>query len=428
MEPVNMTHGHISRRLFLQALSFFAGNTVLASGDDIQRSNAGARENGSVEYGKSTLPRGVRSRRVDTNNGVVLHILEAGFEAPGKPGVVLLHGFPELAYCWRNQLLPLARAGFHVVAPDLRGYGLSAAKAVTFDDDLLPYSMLNRVGDVLGLVRAIGYEQVAAVVGHDWGGPTAQWCARLRPDIFLSVVSVSTPFLGDPALPLGTADNHGSQPPEVDIEKDLAGLPRPRKHYARYYATQGANEDMWHAPQGVHDLLREYYYYKSADWKGNRPFPLKGWTAPELAKMPAYYIMDLDKGVAATMAEHKPSPAQVAACKWMTDADLQVYSQEFQRTGFQGGLNYYRIDGVFSPDSGLNAYSGKTIDVPACYIGGSSEWAVYQTPGSFERMHTTCTRLEGVHLVQGAGHSIVEEQPEAVNRLLIEFLAHGRPS
>ena len=111
--------------------------------------------------------------------------------------MVLLHGFPELAYCWRNQLLPLARAGFHVVAPDLRGYGLSASKAVTFNDDLLPYSMLNRVGDVLGLVRALGYEQVAAVVGHDWGGPTAQWCARLRPDVFLSVVSVSTPFLGE---------------------------------------------------------------------------------------------------------------------------------------------------------------------------------------------------------------------------------------
>jgi pimeloyl-ACP methyl ester carboxylesterase len=284
------------------------------------------------------------------------------------------------------------------------------------------------VGDVLGLVRALGYEQVAAVIGHDWGGPTAQWCARLRPDVFLSVVSVSTPFLGNPALPLGTADNHGSQPPEVDMEKELAALPRPRKHYAWYYASQGANEDMWHAPQGVHDLLREYYYYKSADWKGNTPFPLKGWTAAELAKMPTYYIMDLNKGVAATVSEYQPSSAYVAACKWMTEADLNVYSQQFQRTGFQGGLNYYRIDGVFSPESGLNAYSGKTIDVPALYIGGSKEWAVYQSPGSFERMHSVCTRLKGVHLVHGAGHSIVEEQPEAVNRLLIEFLAHGRYS
>ena len=423
---MKQTHNHISRRHFLQALGFLPANSVWASAKGIQASDAGAYENDSVQYGRRTLPRGVRSRRVDTNNGVVLHILEAGFETLGKPCVLLLHGFPELAYCWRNQLLPLARAGFHVIAPDLRGYGLSSVKAVTFDDDLLPYSMLNRVGDVLGLIRALGYDEVAAVVGHDWGGPTAQWCARLRPDVFLSVVSMSTPFIGNPALPLGTADKHGTQSSEVDIEKDLAGLPRPRKHYAWYYATPGANEDMWHAPQGVKDLLREYYYYKSADWKGNSPFPLKGWSAPELAKMPTYYIMDLDKGVAATMAEHKPSPAQVAACKWMTDADLQVYSQEFQRTGFQGGLNYYRIDGVFGPDSGLNAYSGKTIDVPACYIGGSSEWAVYQSPGSFERMHTTCTRLKGVHLVQGAGHSIAEEQPEAVNRLLIEFLAHGR--
>jgi pimeloyl-ACP methyl ester carboxylesterase len=421
-----MTHTAISRRIFLQALSSLAAKTACASGARIQTSDAGAHGNDGVEYGKDTLPQGVRSRRVNNNNGVVLHILEAGYESPGKPCVLLLHGFPELAYCWRNQLLPLAHAGFHVVAPDLRGYGLSASKAVTFDDDLLPYTMLNRVGDVLGLVRALGYENVAAVVGHDWGGPTAQWCARLRPDVFLSVASVSTPFLGNPALPLGTADHHGSQPPEVDIEKELAGLPRPRKHYAWYYATRVANEDMWHAPQGVHELLREYYYYKSADWKGNAPFPLKGWTAAELAKMPTYYIMDLNKGVAATVSEYQPSSAYVATCRWMTEADLRVYSQQFQRTGFQGGLNYYRIDGVFSPDSGLNAYSGKTIDVPALYIGGSREWAVYQSPGSFERMHSVCMRLKGVHLVDQAGHSVIEEQPDTVNRLLIEFLV-GRP-
>jgi pimeloyl-ACP methyl ester carboxylesterase len=136
--------------------------------------------------------------------------------------------------------------------------------------------------------------------------------------------------------------------------------------------------------------------------------------------MPTYYIMDLDKGVAATMAEHEPSPAQVAACKWMTEADLQVTARNSR-----GGLKYYRIDGSFSSDSGLNAYSGKTIDVPACYIVSSSEWAF---PGSFERMHTTCTRLKGVHLVHGAGHCVVEEQPEAVNRLLLEFLVHGRLS
>lgn len=421
-----MTLSRISRRHFLQALSFLATNRAWASGEDIQGSDAGARENDSVEYGRSTLPLGVRSRRVDTHNDVVLHILEAGFEPPAKPCVVLAHGFPELAYTWRNQLLPLSRAGFHVVAPDLRGYGLSVRKPVTFDDALVPYSMLNRVADLLGLVRALGHEKVAAIVGHDWGGPTAQWCARLRPDVFESVVSMSTPFLSGPALPLDTANNPGTPAPEGDIQKELAALPRPRKHYARYSATRDANEDLWHAPQGVHDLLREFYYFKSADWKGNKPFPLKAWTALELAKMPAYYIMDLNKGIAATMAEHQPSAAEIAACRWMTEADLQVYSHEFTRTGFQGGLNYYRVE--FDPglDGELNAFAGKTIDVPACYIGGSSEWAVYQSPGAFERMHSVCTRLQGVHLVNGAGHSVAEEQPEAVNRILIEFLASGR--
>jgi pimeloyl-ACP methyl ester carboxylesterase len=237
---------------------------------------------------------------------------------------------------------------------------------------------------------------------------------------------MSTPFLSPPTLPLNTAGNHSIPKTAVDMAKELAALPRPRKHYADYSATRGANEDLWHAPQGVHDLLREFYYFKSADWKGNRPFPLKGWTALELAKMPTYYIMDLTKGIAATMAEHQPTPAQIAACKWMTEADLQVYSDEFQRTGFQGGLNYYRVERDPGIDGELNVFAGKVIDVPACYIGGSSEWAVYQSPGKFERMNTVCSRLKGVHLVPGAGHSIAEEQPDAVSQILIDFITHGR--
>jgi pimeloyl-ACP methyl ester carboxylesterase len=412
----------LDRRRFLLNL----GTALIAStaAADFAGGQSGTK-NPKVSYGRDTLPLGIRSRLIDTNNDVTLHILEAGFDTPGRPCVVLLHGFPELAYSWRNQLLPLAAAGFHVIAPDARGYGRSALQPVAFEDSLAPYSMLNRVADVLGLVRALGYAHVAAIVGHDWGGPTAQWCARLRPEVFLSVVSMSTPFLGEFGLPLDTARNQGGRQPPVDIEKALAALPRPRKHYAWYSTTTGANEDMWRAPQGVYDLLRELYFYKSADWKGNKPFPLKGWTATELAKMPTYYIMDLDKGIAATMAEYKPSAAQVAACKWMTEADLQVYSGEFQRTGFQGGLNYYRIDGVFGDDAGLNAFAGKTINVPACYIGGSNEWAVYQSPGAFEQMHTACTQLKSVHLLTNCGHSAAEEQPEAVNRLLIEFFRHG---
>jgi pimeloyl-ACP methyl ester carboxylesterase len=379
--------------------------------------------NDDVEYGREALPAGIRSRYVDNNNGVRMHVLEAGFEHRSGRCVALLHGFPELAYTWRHQLLPLAAAGFHVVAPDLRGYGRSAVTAVSFDDDLLPYSLMNRVSDVLGLVRALGYEKVAAVIGHDWSGPTAAWCALIRPDVFQSVVLMSTPFAGPPELPLGTADQPRRPPVDVDIEKDLAALPRPRKHYRWYSATRRANEDMWRAPQGVHALLRALFYFKSADWKGNKPFPLKAWSASELAKMPTYYIMDLHKGIAETMAEAMPSKAEIAACRWMTEQDLRVYSDEYTRTGFQGGLNLYRI---FQVANDLAAFAGRTIDVPACYIAGANEWGIYQTPGAFEAMQQrACTRLLGVHLVEGAGHSVAEERPDEVNDLLQDFLAQA---
>jgi pimeloyl-ACP methyl ester carboxylesterase len=400
----------------LQGAGVFLAQSAVAAyvrAADPQRTAAVAQtssipRNDNVEYGQDTLPVGIRSRIIDNNNGVKMHILESGFQDRCRPCVVLLHGFPELGYTWRNQLLPLAQAGFHVIAPDLRGYGRSVKTPVTYDDDILQYSRRNLVSDVVGLVCALSCAKVAGVIGHDWGSPVAAWCALIRPDVFQSVVLVSTPFGRPRKAVAGT-----------DIDGDLAALPRPRKHYSSYWATRGANEDMWHAPQGVHDLLRALYYFKSADWKGNKPFPLKSWTATELAKMPEYYVMDLVKTTAQTMAAVMPSNAQIAACKWMSEKDLQVYSSEYLRTGFQGGLNYYRGD--------LTAFAGRTIDVPACYIAGASEWGVYQTPGAFEAMqHGACTRLMGVHLVKGAGHSVVEEQAEQVNVLLVDFLREAR--
>jgi pimeloyl-ACP methyl ester carboxylesterase len=413
-----------TRRQLLQgAGALFAHSSVALSLGASDHQGEGAptvRLNEHVEYGKDTLPSEIRSRYVDNNNGVKVHLLEAGFEDRKRPCVVFLHGFPELGYTWRNQLLAVALAGFHVIAPDLRGYGRSVTTPVKFDDDILPYSRMNCVSDVVGLVRALGYDKVAAVVGHDWGGPTAAWCALLRPDVFQSVVLVSTPFGGPPTLPLDTANHPRKTVAEIDIDRELAALPRPRKHYSSYWAARGANEDMWHAPQGVHNLLRALYYFKSADWKGNKPFPLKSWTATELAKMPEYYIMDRDKTTAETMAAVMPSKAQIAACQWLSEKDLQVYGSEYMRTGFQGGLNLYRIQEMAGD---LFSFSGRTIDVPACYIAGASEWGVYQTPGAFEAMqHGACKRLWGVHLVNGAGHSVVEEQPGQVNRLLTDFL------
>jgi pimeloyl-ACP methyl ester carboxylesterase len=382
--------------------------------------------NHEVAYGRETLPTGIRSRFVDNNNGVTLHLLEAGFETRGRPCVVLLHGFPELAYTWRNQLLPIAAAGYHVIAPDLRGYGRSAPAPVAYGDDLLPYLPENRVGDVLGLVRALGYEHAAAVVGHDWGGPLAGWCALTRPDVFRSVVWMSTPYAGTDALPLDTADHPRTAQPGPDIDEELAALPRPRKHYWWYYASAAANPDMWHAPQGVHDLLRGMFHYKSADWSGNRPFRLKSWHAGDLAQLPTYYVMNLGDTIAATMAAHMPSRQEIARCRWMTEEDLDVYAGEYTRTGFQGGLNAYRILTEPRFDHALAIASGRIIEIPASFIGGAKDWGVRQSPGNFESMqHGACRRLLGVHLVDGAGHSLAEERPSQVNRLLLDFLARA---
>jgi pimeloyl-ACP methyl ester carboxylesterase len=146
-------------------------------------------------------------------------------------------------------------------------------------------------------------------------------------------------------------------------------------------------------------------------------------TAGELAKMPTYYIMDLDKGMAETVAPEMPPAAEIAGCKWLPDKELAVYAAEYDRTGFQGGLQWYRCTtGKYIAE--LETLSGRTIDVPACFIAGKSDWAVYYTPGALERMQTTaCTRWRGTHLVEDAGHWVGEEQPEQVGRLLLEFLS-----
>jgi len=180
---------------------------------------------------------------------------------------------------------------------------------------------------------------------------------------------------------------------------------------------------MRHCPQGVHAFLRAYYHMKSADWPGNQPHELQGWHAPALAQMPEYYIMELHKGMAETVAAHLPTPAQVAACSWLTDAELAVYAAEFGRTGFQGGLQWYR--GSTHPPcvAELQACAGRTIDVPACFIAGASDWGRFQKPGELQRMRSACTRLLGVQVVPGAGHWVQQEQPAATLRLLHEFLA-----
>jgi pimeloyl-ACP methyl ester carboxylesterase len=381
----------------------------------------------AASYSAAVLPPGIRSRFVNNVNGLRMHVLEAGFEPRGRPAVLLLHGFPELAYSWRKVMGPLAAAGYHVIAPDVRGYGRTSGTDVRYDDDLAPFRSLNQVRDMLGLVSAFGYRSVAAVIGHDQGSPLAAWCAVVRPDVFRSVTMMSAPFGGPPALPFNTADaapaNAGAGAPADTIYDELAALKPPRKHYQRYYTTREANDNMWHPPQGIHAFIRAYYHMKSADWKPNQPAPLAARTASEWAKLPRYYVMDLDKGMAETVAAEMPSAAAIAACKWLPDEELRVYAAEYGRTGFQGGLEGYRTGSSGRFNSEQQLFAGRTIDQPSMFIGGKSDWGVYQSPGALERMQkVACTQMVGVHLVDGAGHWVQQEQPEVVSRLLVEFL------
>jgi len=372
----------------------------------------------------AALAPGIRSRFVRNINGLDMHMLEAGYGSPGRRFALLLHGFPELAYSWRKVMLPLAAAGFHVVAPDLRGYGRTTGWDADYDGDLRSFRILNAVRDALGLVAALGYREVALVAGHDFGASIAAWCALVRPDVFRSVALMSAPFAGPPALPFDTVNNPPQQAsPKVNIHDELVGLGQPRKHYQWYYSTRPANADMWHCPQGVHAFLRGYFHYKSADWTDNNPFRLKSWTAGELAKMPTYYIMDLHKNMAETVAAEMPSAAEIAACRWLPENELAVYSAEYERTGFQGGLQWYRrgTEGIDAAE--LQLFSGRTIDVPSMFIAGKSDWGTYQRPGDFERMQEgACPQMLGCHLIDGAGHWVQQEQPERVSELLIEFL------
>ncbi|MTV12025.1 alpha/beta hydrolase [Bradyrhizobium elkanii] len=360
-------------------------------------------------------------------NGLDVYILEAGYESPGRPLALLLHGFPDLAYGWRHLIPILADAGYHVVAPDQRGFGRTTGWMHGYDAPLGPFSLLNMTRDALGLVLALGYRRTAMLVGHDFGSPVAAYCALARPDVFPSVVLMSAPFPGPPAFPFNIADSEPSSvQPNTGNQKlaaALAALDPPRQHYQQYLTTRQANDDLWHPPQGLHAFLRAFFHVKSADWPGNKPHPLQAPTATELARMPTYYVMDLGQTMPQTVAPFQPSAAEVSACKWLTEPELAVYTEEYGRTGFQGALQAYRVFSDPDLNAELRLFSGKTIDVPSLFIGGTSDWGTYAAPGALDLMRTkAATRMGDIELIDGAGHWIQQEQPVRLGALLFAFI------
>ena len=359
-------------------------------------------------------------------NGLDVHILEAGYRSAGRPLALLLHGFPDLAYGWRHLIPMLADAGYHVVAPDQRGFGRTIGWVNRYDTALAPFGLLNMTRDALALVSALGYRRTAMLVGHDLGSPVAAYCALARPDVFPSVALMSAPFPGPPAFPFNTAESEAS-PAQVRnenqaLEAALVALDPPREHYQHYLSTRRANDDMWHPPQGLHAFLRAFFYVKSADWPGNKPHPLQGRTATHLAQMPTYYVMELGKTMPETVVPIQPSAAEVHSCKWLTEPELAVYTQEYDRTGFQGALQAYRVFSDPELNAELRLFSGRTIDVPSLFIGGKSDWGTYSAPGALELMTTKATtRMGGIELIDGAGHWIQQEQPVRLSELLLAF-------
>ena len=373
------------------------------------------------------LPPGVTSRYVDTTpHSLIFHVLES---LPSKPSpspklILLVHGFPELAYSWRKILPLLSAQGYHAVAFDQRGYGR------THSPNPLPaasFRPLNLIKDTLTLVSALGYTSVTTIVGHDFGAVTASLCALSRPDIFKSLVLMSHPTKGPPQLPFSTSPSpstNPTQPPptkQPDIQSALASLPRPRKHYKWYYCTAPANNDMTN-PTGppLHTFLRGYFHLKSGDWAPNSPHPLPSWSAEALQVMPRYYIMDhadtMREAVARDMSAEFPETVAKLSSRWLPDNELSVYASEWGRTSFQGGLNWYRVQTQPDIAADIQTWSGSKILVPTVFVAGKKDWGTYQEPGAVEAMEQGKSVKEwcykGTVLVDGAGHWVNQEQPE----------------
>ena len=315
---------------------------------------------------------GITHRTVDTN-GIRMH----GAEQGTGPLVILCHGFPESWYSWRHQLAALAAAGFHAVAPDMRGYGQTDAPA-----EIEAYTLLHLVGDMVGLVGALG-EKSAVIAGHDWGAPVAWHAALLRADVFRAVMALSVPF-----RPRGPV-----RPTSVMPKTDEAIF------YQLYFQTPGVAEA--ELERDVRSTIRRLAYSGS----GNA---LEG---ANITMVPR------SSGFLAQTTDPDTLPP------WLTTADVEFYAEQFRRTGFRGGLNWYRnIDRNWEL---LAPFAGAVVTVPALYIAGDRDLVV-RFPGMQQliaNLSTFVPQLRRTIMLPGCGHWTQQERAREVNDAMVEFLA-----
>jgi len=315
------------------------------------------------------------SDRTVTTNGVDLHVVDEGPE--DGPLVVLAHGFPELSYSWRHQVPALARAGYRVLAPDQRGYGRSSRPEAIVD-----YDMAHLTDDLHGLLDAVGADR-AAFVGHDWGSMVVWQQALMHPERVAGVVGMSVPYMPRPPLaPIGMlrqvmGDNffymiHFQEPgvAEVDLERDPATTMR-----RMLCGTTTGDEDA-----RAEAMTRMF------------------------APGPAGFIE--------RMAEPDGLP------DWLSQDELDHYTAEFARTGFTGGVNWYRnLDRNWEMSAHL---AGAKVEVPSLFIGGADDPVLVMSPPGVNDEHLADHR--GNVVVDGAGHWVQQEKPGEVNRALLDFL------
>ena len=321
----------------------------------------------------------IRHRQVRVGE-LSMHIAEAGDAA--APLVLLCHGFPECWYSWRYQLEALAAAGYYAVAPDMRGYGRTDAPP-----SIESYTLLHLVGDMTALLDTLGRRR-AVIVGHDWGAMVAWTAAQLRPDRFHAVVGMSVPFL--PRLPIKP----------TTMMKAMAG---DRFFYVLYFQEPGKAEA--ELDPRARDMMRGMLFTASGSVD---PDHYKNFSLPKTAKF----------------LEGMVIPEKLPA--WLGEADLEVYVGEFERTGFRGGLNWYRN---FDRNWELLAPFGDLrITVPALFVGGLRD-AVVTGPEfagegpAVKMMGSFCDDLRGKVLIEGAGHWNQQEAPAETDAALLEFLA-----
>jgi pimeloyl-ACP methyl ester carboxylesterase len=316
-------------------------------------------------------------------NGIRMHLAERG----EGPAVLFCHGFPESWYSWRHQLEALAAAGFRAIAPDMRGYG-QTDRPEAIDQ----YTLLHLVGDMVGILDALGIDQ-AVVAGHDWGAPVAWHCALLRPDRFRAVIGLSVPFI--PRFPI--------RPTSTMLQTDE------ELFYQLYFQEPGVAEaDL---ERDVRTTLRRLLFWASGDAPRNEHTAGDGGDQPRSVGM-----VSRRDGFVGGMTDPPTLPA------WLRDADVEFYVNEFSRTGFRGGLNWYRnIDRSWEL---LAAYAGARISVPALYVAGDRDLVVRfrGLQQLIPNLKQFVPKLSDSILLAGCGHWTQQERPTQVNTAILQFL------